>query len=234
MNCSIYCNVADVAGGVVNDGAPVLVNCTMYGNTSTLSGVGGGMHSGGGLPRMHNCILRNSSPPQIQDDGGALIVTYSNVEGGWTGVGSHNIDADPMFVDELAGDFRLVADSPCIDAGNNWSLPTDVPDLDEDGDISELTPIDLLGSPRFNADETKLDAGCGSPVVVDMGPHEYQFDAAGPIYLGDLNVDGIVDAADLAILLGAWGTCVADCCLADLNVSGTVDAADLAVLLGTW
>ncbi len=45
----------------------------------------------------------------------------------------------------------------------------------------------------------------------------------------DLNHDGVVDAADLAILLGAWGTPGAD-----LNGDGTTDAADLAILLGSW
>lgn len=47
----------------------------------------------------------------------------------------------------------------------------------------------------------------------------------------DLNCDGTVDAADLAILLGAWST--ADPA-ADLDDSGNVDAADLAILLGSW
>ncbi|MFO0827583.1 MAG: FG-GAP-like repeat-containing protein [Phycisphaerales bacterium] len=46
----------------------------------------------------------------------------------------------------------------------------------------------------------------------------------------DLNSDGVVDAADLAILLGAWGGTGP----ADLNGDGTVDAADLAILLGAW
>ncbi|MBL9120306.1 MAG: hypothetical protein JNL80_10385 [Phycisphaerae bacterium] len=50
---------------------------------------------------------------------------------------------------------------------------------------------------------------------------------AGP----DLNGDGSVNAADLAILLGAWGTNAAG---PDLNNDGLVDAADLAVLLGAW
>jgi hypothetical protein len=40
-----------------------------------------------------------------------------------------------------------------------------------------------------------------------------------------------VNAADLAVLLGAWGS--ADC-LKDLNGNGSVDAADLSVLLGDW
>ncbi|MDZ4831368.1 MAG: dockerin type I repeat-containing protein [Phycisphaerae bacterium] len=56
---------------------------------------------------------------------------------------------------------------------------------------------------------------------------------AAPVVVGDLNDDGIVDAADLAILLGAWGPAL-PCSLADLNHDGTVDAADLAILLGAW
>ncbi len=52
---------------------------------------------------------------------------------------------------------------------------------------------------------------------------------------GDLNGDGTVGAADLAILLGSWGPC-GDCgdCPADLDGDCTVGAADLAMLLGNW
>jgi hypothetical protein len=48
----------------------------------------------------------------------------------------------------------------------------------------------------------------------------------------DLNGDGQVDAADLAILLGSWGPCPD--CNADFDLDDFVDAADLAVLLGEW
>jgi FG-GAP repeat len=49
---------------------------------------------------------------------------------------------------------------------------------------------------------------------------------------GDLDVDGDVDATDLAVLLGAWGAC--QCCVEDLNNDGTVDASDNSILLGAW
>ncbi len=48
----------------------------------------------------------------------------------------------------------------------------------------------------------------------------------------DLNGDGVVDGADLGILLSAWGRCVG--CTADLNGDGVVDGADLGVLLSAW
>ncbi len=51
----------------------------------------------------------------------------------------------------------------------------------------------------------------------------------GPPNPADLNHDGMVDGADLGMLLGAWGTPGAD-----LNGDGTTDGADLGILLGEW
>jgi len=73
-------------------------------------------------------------------------------------------------------------------------------------------------------------------------------DAAGELYLvdyfggqvwriaqteapADLNLDGVVDGADLGELLGAWGQ---PCAAPDLNNDGVVDGADLGLLLGSW
>jgi hypothetical protein len=52
----------------------------------------------------------------------------------------------------------------------------------------------------------------------------------------DLDANGTVNAADLAILLGAWtaGPCAGAACNSDLNGDSFVDAADLAILLGEW
>jgi subtilisin family serine protease len=49
---------------------------------------------------------------------------------------------------------------------------------------------------------------------------------------GDLDGDGAVGSADLAVLLGAWGGCLR--CAADLDGDGAVGAADLAIILGLW
>jgi hypothetical protein len=51
----------------------------------------------------------------------------------------------------------------------------------------------------------------------------------------DLNCDGVVDGADLLILLSAWGQCADPSdCPADLNNDGDVDGADLLILLSSW
>ncbi len=48
----------------------------------------------------------------------------------------------------------------------------------------------------------------------------------------DLDCNGIVDASDLATLLGSWGPCAG--CSADIDQNGVVDASDLATVLGSW
>jgi dienelactone hydrolase len=52
-----------------------------------------------------------------------------------------------------------------------------------------------------------------------------------PLDPADLDGNGTVDAADLAILLGAWGRSGV---AADLDGDGVVAASDLAILLGAW
>ena len=46
----------------------------------------------------------------------------------------------------------------------------------------------------------------------------------------DLNNDGLVDGADLGILLGNWGGAGSG----DIDGNGAVDGADLGILLGGW
>ena len=93
-----------------------------------------------------NCIIRNTSANHITESSNATVsITYSNVEGGWTGTG--NIDADPQF-DDFNNDFYNVTPaSPCVNAGDPNSSAYNIP------------AADLMGNPRFNG-------------IIDMGPCE--------------------------------------------------------------
>jgi hypothetical protein len=51
--------------------------------------------------------------------------------------------------------------------------------------------------------------------------------------VGDVNFDGIVNGADISVLLGFWGL-NGKPVAADINKDGSVDGADLAQLLGSW
>ncbi|GBE30637.1 MAG TPA: T9SS type A sorting domain-containing protein [Bacteroidetes bacterium] len=120
-------NGQDVGGGLrIDQGSDVLMmNNTIVNNTSTYGG-GITVWGVGTQVTMKNSILVGNTASQEgqQINGGeGLIVTYSNIEDGWTGTG--NIDVDPLFRDAEDGDYHLQsancgdpADSPCIDIGD--------------------------------------------------------------------------------------------------------------------
>jgi hypothetical protein len=129
-------------------------------------------------------------PPIIVGGG---PVTYCNVQGGFPGEG--NIDGDPLFADEAAGDLRLWPGSPCIDAGSNPAVP-------------EWVRTDIAGLERFVDDPATVDTGLGPPPVVDMGAHEFQV-ACYPDFTGD----GLLDLFDFLAYVNAFnaGDMKADC-----------------------
>jgi hypothetical protein len=55
-----------------------------------------------------------------------------------------------------------------------------------------------------------------------------------PPCVADIVADGVVNGADLALLLVNWGPCASSTCIADIDRSGTVDAADLTAVLVAW
>jgi len=193
-NCVFFDNIAEGDGGGLNVTAasmPSINNCTFGGNDAL--NLGGGIRSTLlSLPQLANCILwgnLDATGPgpiaQIAADT-PPIVLYSTVQGGWPGTG--NTSADPLFVDAGAGDLRLSAGSPAIDAGSNTVVPDDVSDLDGDGDLMEAVPLDLDLRTRFHDDPDTKDTGVGGnghpDDVVDMGA--YEFGAAGSPRRSDL------------------------------------------------
>ncbi len=75
---------------------------------------------------------------------------------------------------------------------------------------------------RFDSRESSVVATRPTLTIV--------YTPAPPQNPSDLNHDGIVNAADLAILLNAWGTTG----IGNINGTGVVDGADLAILLNAW
>ncbi len=88
-------------------------------------------------------------------------------------------------------------------------------------------PAEFVG--RTSRLHLSLDgAGTGVNSTIDLDDVMVEF---GPIP-GDLNQDGVVDGADLGLLLTQWGSCPD--CIADLNDDDVVDGADLGLLLASW
>jgi PKD repeat protein len=138
-------NYADLGGAIyIDDSSTVYItNNTIYNNKSIISS--------GGILLKHNSVLtcensiiggnEGGNTDQITTlTGSSANVTYSDIEGGYTGTG--NINGDPLLVDPSDGagpsytimgtDWHLQPDSPCIDTGD----PTD--SYDDDNSVKDM------------------------------------------------------------------------------------------------
>lgn len=166
VNCCFHANRAAVQAGAIYalDSQASLVNCTLAYNRQDAN-PWAVVPEGQGELHIANCILWNHGQEIAGMEGSRVTVAYSDVRGGWPGVG--NLDGDPQFVnpngpDGLActadDDLRLGWGSPCLDAGDTNAIPKDATDLDGDRNILEPLPLDRGGNPRVTGDAVDIGA----------------------------------------------------------------------------
>ena len=103
---------------------------------------------------------------------------------------------------------------------------------DDDGCTAGATPYTSKVTFDAAAGQTYYFA-VGGYSVATTGPFNVEIVVpAPPACPADLNQDGVVNGADLGLMLGSWGPCPG--CPADLNQDGIVNGADLGLLLGSW
>jgi hypothetical protein len=138
VNCVIHTNGARLSGGgaAAIGGAHLQVESSTFVNNYTAVSGGGvsGLISGpGATTDIHESIIWGNEGVNLGAPTwlgvGTITATYSDIGGGWVGVG--NQDVDPIFQDLPGQDFRLVDGSPCVDAGDPQSAP------DIDGSFSD-------------------------------------------------------------------------------------------------
>jgi hypothetical protein len=241
VNCVFARNTAQKGGAMANDGmsCPTITNCTFVLNYGR--DMFGGLYNGtgptntGNNPIVTNCIFwGNRAISDARQIGNwhycVPLVTYSCVEGGYDGEG--NIDADPLFVDLDAGDYRLGPGSPCVDSANGTVAP----------------PTDRAGNPRYD------DKGCPNGLLsrapyypkeaplpppgahvefrppVDMGAFERQGDSVrgeqgGIVYVNAANQSGARDGS-------SWTTAYTD--LQEALADAYLGAGEVWVAGGTY
>jgi hypothetical protein len=166
-DCLFFNNSCTASGGggavFVSASTPSFRNCTIFGNTSSANAAAGIINSGSSV-EVSNCIVYGNTAPggaqgsANQLGGSPYNVTYSCVQGGFAGTG--NISTNPTLANTGGGDFHLTLASPCIDSGNNATIPP------------ALT-TDLDNRPRQTDEPTVADTGAGSAPIVDMGAYEF-------------------------------------------------------------
>ena len=176
-NCTIFNNSADDSGGgftIYGLFELKIAHCTFSRNWAEEFG-GGVSIKGVDDSKITSCIFWEdwaySGPEIYTDEPGHILVTYSDVAGGWPG-GTGNIDADPL----LTGwsDLHLSSGSPCIDTGTDAGVYTDL-----DGEVRpQLSGFDM-GAYEYSWDCWDLDedgyltAQCGGADCDDSDPAAY-------------------------------------------------------------
>jgi predicted outer membrane repeat protein len=228
INCLFTENEADADGGALRTvGSDAeLINCTLSRNRAARGGaiaasgiseavaITGSILWGNQAEFGHEIALLESA----LHGSPWLIIAHSVLQGGpseayleggaMLDIGPGLIEHDPMFADPGRGDFRLLAGSPAIDAGDNTALPPHI-----------LT--DLAGLPRFIDDPAAPDVGvpggAGGHAITDIGAYERNFCYA------DCDASGDLDFFDFLCFQDAFaaGEPYADC-----DASGHLDFFD--------
>ncbi|MFM7050790.1 MAG: hypothetical protein ACKOYN_01455 [Planctomycetota bacterium] len=177
-------------------------------NTGTHPSVGAQATLGGRAPQSAG---RRNLLAAVSAAGNADLVARTRMDG----VDRGFVLQGGVFVSDRTGEALTVAELDALAGKSNAVTFTLVPAG------AGMRALDRDGDGARDADERDACSDPADPRSVPNDP--CRADIAGD--------DGIIDGADLAMMLGAWGTGLR---AADLDCSGQVDASDLAALLGRW
>ena len=179
-NCIFIDNSAENGGGIYNydNSNSNITNCTFSSN-SALSG--GGIYNDDSNLTVTNSILWDDTPDEIYESNSTSVILYSDVRGGWSGLG--NIDIDPCFVEPGYWD----PNGTPADANDDFWVDGDYHLKSEAG---RWEP-NLYRSSDFTGD--------GIANLIDLAEFANFWSVEDENLLTDLNRDGLVGMEDLCI-----------------------------------
>ena len=160
-------------------------------------------------------VRSGGDPVRTDYEPADLHINYSSLSEPWDypGSGTGNLDAQPLFLDAAANDFRLVTDSPAIDAGDPQG-PVDLDGTRQDlgyfsFDQTPAIPGDVNGDGKIDAED--IDLLCQA-IRQGLQMPAHDLDGSGNVdeddlrFLvrnilnttpGDANLDGLFNSSDL-------------------------------------
>ncbi|GEM_PF-3656874 len=211
INSLFALNSAGASGGgianSVNNSSPNVINCTFVDNTASS---GGGIYNYNSSPNITSCILWNDTPNEILTDSGNPVVTYSDIEGGFTGLG--NINADPCFSNGTLANLDI--NSPCIDAGDSNKLI-----------VAGITQ-DICGLNRFVDIAEIYNTGTGPVDFVDMGAYEFNRFSKKPFIIYDANNAPV----RFTLTGGGWGEIINSAVTRRVILHDTTEKSQFTIL----
>lgn len=219
IDCDFDGNEALLGGGVCNKGypdpsQPTFIDCVFEHNEAE---EGGGMHTVRGGPTLDGCLFKYNSASELggglYNDDCSVDIKNSTIRNNNAAYGGGLYIVNDCCTKALIG--CTVRNNDASVSGGGMYIRGVSPDLTDTIVCGNLT--DQING-TFN----------------DLGNNSIGFDCDDPSS-PDLNGDGIVDGADLTIVLANWGSCQAgEHCQADVTGDFLVDGFDLTVVLGNW
>jgi hypothetical protein len=224
-------------GGVLIVGGDTVVvrDCVLLENEAER---GGGIAIVGGDPLVSGCVIERNDA-SVGGGGMLLLDTQATIEA--CGIADNEAATLGAGVHVIGGAAQILETTIAGNGGSEYGGGLAWQAGDESLLIGSGVVTDNVaavgggvwveaGAGSLMLESTQICGNQGGEVVgiyVDLG---------GSVVCGcpsDLDGSGVVDGADLAVLLELWA-CVTDCGLADLNADGIVNGYDLTLLVANW
>jgi len=193
--------------------------CTFRGNNSSADG--GGLQSNQGTQQVVDCVIQGNV---TNSRGGGLHLvqgtpTLTRVQ--VTGNSANNLMGGISWYSSGSPTAKLTM-SGCTVTGNTAMLSYGGVGITDAGLTASSVTMQgtqvCTNTPRPNVGGGRW-TDLGNNTVCDC--------------TADLNLDGVVNGADMGLMLSSWGSCGTSCPY-DLDGNGVINGADLGLLLSAW